>query len=136
VYMWSSILTGAFFTFGLSLFFLLSDLPGAVFRAHPSGGYLLTGYFALFVFIAVFNAFNARTEKINLFDSIAENKGFIRIIALIVVIQTTMVYFGGDVLRCYGLVWYEWLLVLSLALLIIPVDIMRKILFDRRYPLR
>ena len=130
-YMWSAILTGAFFTFGLSLFFLLSDLPRAVFRAHPTGGYLLTGYFTLFIFVAIFNAFNARTEKANLLDSIAQNKGFIRIIALIVVIQTTMVYFGGDILRCYGLVWYEWLLVLGLAALIIPVDIARKNIFKR-----
>jgi len=130
-YMWSAILTGAFFTFGLSLFFLLSDLPKAIFRSHPAGGYLLTGYFALFVFIAVFNAFNARTEKTNLLDSIAENKGFIRIIALIVVIQTAMVYFGGDILRCYGLAWYEWAFVLGLAVLIIPVDIVRKSIFKR-----
>ena len=125
-YMWSSILTVALFSFGVSLFFLLSSFTRDFFRSPE---HLLTGYFALFIFIAVFNAFNARTEKTNLFDSIAENKGFLRIITLIVVVQVFMTYFGGEILRTYGLTLGEWLVVLGLAVLVIPVDLARKSIY-------
>ncbi|MCL2053060.1 MAG: calcium-translocating P-type ATPase, PMCA-type [Oscillospiraceae bacterium] len=127
-YMWSMILTGAIFTFGVSMFFLLSDIPKAIFRPHESNLYLLTGYFTYFVFVYVFHAFNARTEKLNLFDNILKNKGFLRIIAIIAVVQVFMAYVGGEVLGGYGLTANEWLFVLGLAFLIIPVDLLRKVI--------
>jgi hypothetical protein len=37
-----------------------------------------------------------------------------------------MTYLGGVILRCYGLVLNEWLFVLAMAVIIIPVDIARK----------
>jgi len=125
-YMTSAILTGGLLTFGLSLVFLLSGFSRAQFRPDAENRYLLTGYFTFFVFISVANAFNARADKINLFDNIGKNKGFIKIIAAIAAIQTLMTYLGGAVLRCYGLTAYEWVYVLTLAVLIIPVDMMRK----------
>ena len=130
-YMWSSILTGALLTFGISLFFLLTDYPRTVFRDGTDNIYLLTGYFAFFIFISAFNAFNARTDKINIFDNITKNKGFLKIMLLIVVVQVLMTYFGGAVLRSYGLVLNEWLMVLVLAITIIPVDMIRKAIAKR-----
>ena len=125
-YMWSSILTGTALAFALSCFFLLSDFTGTVFRPESNDAYLLTGYFAFFVFFYVFNAFNARTEQINIFENISKNKGFLRVLLLIVVVQIVMIYFGGAVLRCYGLVLSEWIMVLALAIITIPVDMIRK----------
>ena len=93
---------------------------------------MLTGYFAFFVFSAVFNAFNARTEKMNLFDNISGNNGFLKILLLIVVVQVSMIYFGGDILRCYGLTGTEWLFVVILAFTIIPVDLIRKLLYRNK----
>ena len=37
-----------------------------------------------------------------------------------------MADFGGDILRCYGLVGKEWAVVVVLAFTIIPVDLIRK----------
>lgn len=125
-YMWSAILTGALWTFALSLFVLLSPFSHGMFREAADNGYLLTGYFCFFIFISVFNAFNARTDQMNLFDSIGGNKGFLKIIALIVVVQVLMTYFGGAIFRCYGLNAQEWAFVLVLAISIIPVDLIRK----------
>ncbi|MBQ7784181.1 MAG: cation transporting ATPase C-terminal domain-containing protein, partial [Oscillospiraceae bacterium] len=88
--------------------------------------YLLTGYFCFFIFSAVFNAFNARTEKINLFDNIGKNTGFIKVLGIIVVVQVIMTYLGGAVLDCYGLNLTEWAVVLVMAASIIPVDLIRK----------
>lgn len=127
-YMWSSILTGAALTFGLSMFFLLSEFSKGVFRESPGNLYLLTGYFAFFIFISVFNAFNARTDRMNLFGDILRNKGFFRIIALIVIVQTAMTYWGGAILRGYGLKAEEWIFVICLAVIIIPVDLIRKLI--------
>ena len=125
-YMWSSILTGAIWTFILSLVFLLTPQVHDVFRESPTNDYLMTGYFCLFVFISVFNAFNARTEQINLFDNIRGNKGFLGILLLIVVVQIAMTYLGSVIFRCYGLNAQEWALVLVMAFTIIPVDLFRK----------
>ena len=40
-----------------------------------------------------------------------------------------MTYFGGNILRCYGLNATEWLFVIILAFTIIPVDLVRKLLY-------
>lgn len=37
-----------------------------------------------------------------------------------------MTYYGGAILRTAGLVFSEWIVVLTLALTIIPLDLMRK----------
>lgn len=130
-YMWSSILTGALWTFALSLVFILSKLSHGFFRVDATDKYLLTGYFAFFIFISVFNAFNARTEKMNLFDNIGKNKGFLRVMGLIVVVQIIMTYCGGVILRCFGLNVTEWVFVLILAVTIIPVDLIRKLIIGK-----
>ncbi len=90
--------------------------------------YVFTGYFALFIFIAVFNAFNARTDKLDLFDNLGKNKGFLKILGIIVVVQVGMTYLGGAVMSCYGLTATQWLVIIGLALTIIPVDIIRKLI--------
>lgn len=125
-YMWSALLTGALWTFALSLVFLLAPFSHEIFRNSPDNVYQFTGYFCFFVLISVFNAFNARTDRMNLFDNINGNKGFLKIIALIAVIQIAMTYFGGAVFRCYGLNAQEWAFVLVLAISIIPIDLIRK----------
>ncbi|RCX17605.1 calcium-translocating P-type ATPase [Anaerobacterium chartisolvens] len=125
-YMWRSILTVSLWLFAVSLFMLMSPFAASLFREHPGNIYMLTGYFSFFIFASVFNAFNARTEKMNLFDNIGKNKGFIRVIALIVVIQVLMTYLGGAVLRCAGLTAAEWVFTLALALTVIPVDLIKK----------
>ena len=130
-YMASSIGVGSLWCFALSLFFLMSPVAHAYFRPDPSNRYLLTGYFAFFIFMAVFNAFNARTDEKNLFDNISQNKGFLRIMGLIVVVQVLMTYFGDVILRCYGLTLTEWAFVLALAFTIVPIDLLRKMFVGR-----
>lgn len=131
-YMWSSILIGSIWTFMISMFVLLAPQAKYFFREDSSNRYLLTGYFAIFIFIAVFNAFNARTEKINLFDNIFKNKGFINVMLLIVVVQVVMTYIGGVILRCYGLTINEWVIVIGLSFTIIPIDILRKMIVKKK----
>ena len=87
---------------------------------------LFSGYFALFIFIAVFNAFNARTERMNLFDNIGKNTGFLKILGIIAVVQVLMIYVGGKVMNCVPLNGTQWLVIIGMAVSIIPVDLIRK----------
>ena len=94
--------------------------------------YLHTAYFAFFIFIAVFNGFNARTDKLNIFDNLSKNKGFLTVFGIIAGVQIAMTYIGlavpavGEILGCHGLNLKEWLLVLAMAISIIPIDLIRK----------
>ncbi len=148
--MMSEIITGAGWTFIVSIAMLLlgtipanPDVPavslleswGLIRESNIEGlshAYLHTAYFAFFIFIAVFNGFNARTEKLNLFDNLSRNKGFLTVFGIIAVVQIAMTYIGlaipavGEILGCHGLYPIEWLVVLVMAISIIPVDLIRK----------
>ena len=88
--------------------------------------YLMTAYFAFFIFISVFNSLNVRTEKLNVFEHITENQNYFRIMGLIVVIQVVMTYIGGEIFNCHGMNIMEWLFVIVLSVSIVPVDLIRK----------
>jgi magnesium-transporting ATPase (P-type) len=144
-YMWSSIIIGMLFTFLLGMYILAPTFPfeggpivSSVFRPDVTQiidgkpvteSYLRTGFFTFFIFVYVFYAFNVRTERLNLFENIFMNKGFLYILALIAVVQVIMVNIGGVVLECYGLIPDEWQFVLGMAVLVIPLDLLRKIVF-------
>lgn len=128
---WSAIIVGAVFTFAVSLVFFMSDEMRYAFRTGENNIYFYTGYFNFFVFAGVFNAFNSRCEGIDLLDHISLNKPFLFIIGLICAVQIAMTYFGGPVLRTAGLMPTEWLAAVLPALLVIPVDLMRKLIIGR-----
>lgn len=124
-YMLSSILTTSIFTIIVSLIFFLTNYFNKVFTTPEE---LRTGYFTLFVFIAMLNGFNARTEKLNIFDNISKNSGFIKIMSLVLIVQVLMTQFGGKIMHCYGLTLEQWLHIIVISLLVIPVGILKKIL--------
>ena len=133
--MWSAILIDGFYMAFLSLFFLTSDFVSELFvcgeeRCPDSevNLVLLTAFFGFFVFMNNFNKFNARTEGLNLFEHITENRSFIIVVILIFFLQTTFTYVGGEVLRTVGLTLEEWGYVLLFAATIIPLDLTRKFL--------
>ena len=132
-YMYSAIGVDSLWAFAISMIFIFSNWAAGHFRTGElfPGQYLMTGYFTFFILLAVFNAFNARTETINIFEHIKENPGFLRIMALIVFVQVIMTYFGGVVLRCYGLEVNEWIFVTLLAITIIPIDTIRKFIIGK-----
>jgi Ca2+-transporting ATPase len=86
----------------------------------------LTGYFSMFVLAAVFNGFNVRSEGVNIFENIGQNKGFIKVMSIIVVVQVILTYVGGAVFSCSPIEPQNWLIVIGLAFTIIPVDMVRK----------
>ncbi len=129
---WSGVVINGMFVCLMSLFFFLSEDMHYAFRQHAGDGYFYTGYFNFFVFAGVFNAFNARCEGIDLFDHISLNKPFLFIIGLICGVQVLMTYFGGQFLRCAPLNITEWLVAVIPALLVIPVDVIRKLVLRNK----
>ena len=90
--------------------------------------YFMTAFFALLIFIDVFNAFNARTHRLNLLSNLRKNKVFIVIMIFIVIMQIFMIYFGGSVFRTSGLTIKELLITIALSFTVIPIDNIRKII--------
>lgn len=128
-YMKSEILTGGLYITAFSIFFLTYEPFQNLFvrNGTPDNATFMTAFFNLFIFMIIFNSFNARTEKMNLFHHITENKKFIVILLLLVIMQVVFTYIGGEVLRTVSLNSHEWLIVLILAIIIIPVDLGRKL---------
>ncbi|MBK1648950.1 calcium-translocating P-type ATPase, PMCA-type [Rhabdochromatium marinum] len=131
--MWSSILINGGIIAALSILFLTSPTTQGWFSGgHEIGSAaaeakFLTAFFAFFVFVQVFNTFNARTQGLDLFEHLLDNRLFSIIIPSIMLIQVFFITFGGEILRTVGLSLTEWIIVLALAILIIPVDMARKL---------
>lgn len=127
-YMINEILWNGGFTVGLCIAFLKLPAISSQFRYSPDNIYLLTAFFALFIFASVFNCFNARTDRVKTFSHITKNRAFIVIMAAILAIQIVFVYLGGQVLRTVPLTARELLFTSLLALTVFPADILRKLL--------
>lgn len=94
--------------------------------------YLMSAFFGLFIFIDIFNSFNARTHRLNLFANIFKNKVFLTIVAFIVIVQIVLIYFGGSVFRTVGLTFAELQLMILLAATVIPIDFIRKLFLRKK----
>lgn len=115
------------FTVGLCLLFL--KLPGvaARFRTAPDNIYLMTAFFALFIFASVFNCFNARTDRLNPLAGLSDNPTFTVIMTAVLLVQIIFVYVGGAVLRTAPLTLSELGFTSLCALSVFPVELARKL---------
>ncbi|MFI3260468.1 MAG: calcium-translocating P-type ATPase, PMCA-type [bacterium] len=124
-YMISQIICSSLCTSVICMLFLKLDIIKNFFN-DPSNLILYTGYFALFIFLGIFNAFNARTHRINIFANLLKNKVFTLVFLFIFIAQIFIIYNGGQVFRTYGLEFKELMLVLSISLIVFPIDFIRK----------
>lgn len=130
-YMISEILITGIYSACLCIFFLKSPFVSNFFRSNPA--YLMSAFFGLFIFIDIFNSFNARTARINIFSNILDNKAFILIMIFITFIQILLIYFGGNLFRTTSLSFREFIVMLSFAFTVIPIDLIRKIIYRKIY---
>ncbi|MBR2388747.1 MAG: calcium-translocating P-type ATPase, PMCA-type [Clostridia bacterium] len=126
-YMVSQMATLALYSLFLCLAFLTLPQITSHFRVGKDNIYLLTAFFALFIFSSLFNCFNCRTDRLKLFSGLSENKAFIFIMLLVGTIQILFTYLGGSILRTAPLLSRELLYTLLLSLSVIPVDLTRKL---------
>lgn len=92
----------------------------------------ITARFALLCFMAVFNGFNIRTEHINLFNGIGKNKLFSAIAVGIFVMTFVLCNFAENLIKVTALDFKHWLVVVILAFMVIPIDLIRKIIEKKR----
>ena len=114
------------YTIFLCLCFLKLPLIRRLFHFETDPVYLLTGFFALFIFCGVFNSFNARTERLNLLAHLRGNPLFLVIMVAIGLIQVALLYYGGTLFRTVPLEPSSFVLVLAGAFSVIPADLLRK----------
>lgn len=126
-YMVGEILWLGGFTVGLCLLFLKLPLITECFRSAQDDIYLLTAFFALFIFASVCNCFNARTDRLNPLAGLARNKPFTLIMLAVLFTQILFVYIGGAVLRTAPLTPFELSLTFLLSLTVFPMEWIRKI---------
>lgn len=121
-YMFNEIIATSMYTLIISLLFLkLPFIKYIVYSDH-----LMTAFFSLFIFIAVFNSFNARTHRLNILAHLKENKVFILIIIFIIIVQIIIIYSGITLFQTKPLYIKELIFILVLSLSIIPFDFLRK----------
>lgn len=92
----------------------------------------MTARFALLCFMAVFNGFNIRTEHMNLFKGIGKNKLFLYIAVGICAMTVVLCDFAGALIKATALDLNHWLVIIALAFMVIPVDLVRKAVDNRK----
>ena len=92
----------------------------------------LTARFAVLCFMAVFNGFNIRTEHINLLNGLGRNKLFVKIALGIFAGTMAICTFAGELVKVTSLNVRQWLIIIGLAFIVIPVDLIRKVINKNR----
>ena len=134
-YIKSAIGTSAIFiTLGSIL--ILENIGGITSFVTPASCadpelYEKTFMFAFFIYAIIFNSLNTRSEKFNLFEHISENKNFLLVMGAIFVLQTIIIEIGGKVFSTTMLEPKALLVSMALAILIIPVDLIRKAIVSK-----
>ena len=121
-------LTGAY-TLSLSIFFLASPTIRQMYGSVNPTESFYTAFYALFIFLGIFNCFLARCSRLWLLSNISKNKPFILIMALITVIQVCMIYFGGALFRCVPLLPHELSFVFLLSMTVLPFEMLRRLFY-------
>lgn len=102
----------------------------------------LTAYFVLFIISALFNGFNVRDDGFAIFKGLNENKGFLKVFFIIILVQALIVNAGlvplklftwiGNMFSCVPFSITGWIAVIILAFTMIPVDMIRKAVVNRK----
>lgn len=121
--------SSVFITLGSIL--ILENIAGITSFVTPEGCtnpelYKKTFMFAFFIYAIIFNSLNTRSERFNLFENIGDNKNFMLVMGAIFVLQTIIIEIGGKVFNTTMLNAKALLVSMALAVIIIPVDLVRK----------
>lgn len=86
----------------------------------------MTARFALLCLMAVFNGFTIRTDSINLFKGIKNNKLFMYIALGIFAMTVVLCNFVGNLVQTTPMDVKQWIVALMTAFMVVPVDWIRK----------
>ena len=130
-YMLNQILYTGFYSSIICILFLKLPIINNLYRYDVNNKYLYSAFFGLFIFIDIFNSFNARTHRINILSNIFKNKVFIFIMSFIIIVQILLIYYGGNLFRTIGLTYKEFFIMILFAFTVIPFDWIRKLIMKK-----
>ncbi len=120
------ILSTSLYVLLLCVWFLKSNmLPMLLTRADEA--YILSGFFAMFIFVGIFVCFTSRSTRINILSQIGKNKAFILIMLLISIMQMAFIYFGGELFRATPLRTNDLVTIILISLTVVFFDLIRKL---------
>lgn len=131
-YMWHEIIFTGLYSAILCIIFLKVPYIKNMFRPSVENEYLMTAFFGLFIFMSIFNSFNARTHRLNLLAYIFRNRVFIITILFIIIVQILLIYYGGSLFRTSGLTIKEFEIMILLSMSVIPFDWIRKLYLRKK----
>ena len=99
---------------------------GPIGRMFTTNISTMTARFALLCLMAVFNGFTIRTDSMNLFKGIKNNKLFVYIALGIFAMTVVLCNFVGNLVQTTPMGIKQWIVVLVTAFMVVPVDWIRK----------
>lgn len=122
-----------FITVG-SLLILTNTFGIQEFITKGTGNFEMVTTFNLtfFIYAILWNALNTRSTGLDILSHISKNKKFVWIMVLIMVVQTLILQFGGVVFGTVPMDIEHYLVAAGLAALVIPIDMVRKVLTRKK----
>jgi len=93
---------------------------------------LRSAFFGMFMFTAIMNGFNVRTDGFHIFKDLRKNESFIKIWLAMLISTVAICMIGGPIGAMFGTAPFGikgWIAVLIFSISVIPVDLLRKAVF-------
>ena len=96
-------------------------------------------FFVFFIWSALINGFNCRSDGFDVFNGLGENKNFLKVFLMIVAIQAAIVCIGivpglavvGRLFNCTPISFAQWGLCIVLSLTVLPIGLLNKVFFRK-----
>ena len=129
-------LKSAIFTGGVFITIICLGILKNIFGIHSLIGTtdmeaVRSFMFATFILAILWNSLNARTESVNLFENLSKNRNFILVMGLVTIFQILIMQVGGVIFGTTPLSLEQWGIAIMIAFLIIPIDLVRKVIVNK-----
>ena len=131
-YMWRNMIGHSIVQTAILLWMSLSKSGAEVFLIdsdkHFQDETHYTAVFNAFVWLQIFNKFNARKlrNELNVFEGLFDSYISVGVILIIIAGQVFIVEVGGDITSTVGLTWEAWLISIAIGAISLPVGFLLK----------
>lgn len=129
-----SVIVPAVWIIALGFVFLKLPIFTGLFESTTQ---MNTAFFAFFIWAALWNGFNVRSDKFKIFSGLRENPGFLKVLFTIAIVQALIINIGSfdnsvcqtisKMFSCVPFGGIEWLMIAALSFTIIPIASIAKL---------